>query len=176
MPRQTTLARTAVPFWVAALALASSSALAAQSVSGTDYALSATIDNEVYRITYYGELLADSLTDRDGTLKAGEYRDLYVFDGRARDLITVELMSDEFDTFLALVSPSGKVIRNDDGPRGSNASITTYLEETGRYRIVATSFLPRERGAYTLLLRNEQIRIAQGLEEPATASVTRLTR
>lgn len=127
----------------------------------SEFAAADPLEEALYQDMRYGALTSDSLTDRDGTLRAGEYRDLYSFDGRAGDPIVVELSSPDFDPFLAVVSPSGRVVRNDDGGEGSDALIRIRLEETGRYKVIVTSFLPREQGSYVLKLTNRHIRIAQ---------------
>lgn len=157
MSNRTVLLCTAVAFFTAAPVVAQDSKILPTT---SEFASADPLDEEVYQDMRYGALTTDSLTDRDGTLRAGEYRDLYSFDGRTGDPIVVELSSSDFDPFLALVSPSGKVVRNDDGGEGSNALIRIRLEETGRYKVIVTSFLPREQGSYVLKLNNRHIRIA----------------
>lgn len=85
--------------------------------------------------------------------ETGAYRDLFVFDGTAGESIRVEMSSEDFDTFVALTTPGGDVIDNDDF-EGSTARSVVELElpETGRYRVAATSYGAGETGAYRLLV------------------------
>ena len=100
-----------------------------------------------------GESMDGSLQDSDQQLENGEYRDLYSFMGTSGEAIRIELNSDQFDTYLAMVTPSGEDIQNDDFNGSSGLSVIEIpLQETGRYRILATSYASGERGAYQLSL------------------------
>lgn len=100
-----------------------------------------------------GESLAGSLQDSDAQLENGEYRDLYSFMGTSGQVMRIELNSDQFDTYLAIVTPSGEDIQNDDFNGSSEVSVIEIpLQESGRYRILATSYTSGERGAYQLSL------------------------
>jgi hypothetical protein len=100
-----------------------------------------------------GRSTSGRLQYTDLEANTGEYRDLYAFDGTAGESIRVEMSSDDFDTFLALTTPGGDVIDNDDF-EGSTARSVVELElpETGRYRVAATSYGAGETGAYRLLV------------------------
>ncbi|NNF26431.1 MAG: serine protease, partial [Gemmatimonadetes bacterium] len=71
-----------------------------------------------------------------------------------------DLVSDDFDPYLAIISPSGKVLRNDDWGSTPAARIQTRLIEDGAYRVIVTSFRPGEQGTYLLRLQDRRIRIA----------------
>ena len=81
---------------------------------------------EFAKSTRYGALETGNLADGDGQLQAGEFRDLYSFTGKVGDPVVIELVSEDFDPYLAVVSPSGRVKRNDDWGRSSDARIQMF--------------------------------------------------
>src|SRR6185436_1882551 len=52
-----------------------------------------------------GTPINGELNDGDPTFSAGEYHDLYVFDGDVGDTIRLELSSSDFDSYLGLITP-----------------------------------------------------------------------
>ncbi len=91
-----------------------------------------------------------SLAAGDGTLEAGEFFDEYTFEGQAGQRISITQWSDKFDTFLMLEMPSGRVITNDDAGGFDFSAIRMPLQETGTYRVIATSLEAAESGSYEL--------------------------
>ena len=75
-------------------------------------------DRDVTTLTVGGPVPASS-TAGDPTFEAGEYHDLYVFDGDEGETVRIELSSADFDTYLGLVTPSGEEIANDDFEGGT---------------------------------------------------------
>jgi hypothetical protein len=62
-------------------------------------------------------------------------------------------MSTAVDPYLMVQFPSGGQQENDDvGPQDHNARVVLTLPETGTYRVVCTSYQPRETGAYDVAL------------------------
>ena len=112
------------------------------------------------RAIRYGALEVGRLRPGDGRLRAGEFRDLYTFEGKTGDPVLIDLISDDFDPYLAIISPSGKVLRNDDWGSTPAARIKTQLIEDGSYRVIVTSYKPGEEGTYLLRLTDRRIRIA----------------
>ena len=94
-----------------------------------------------------------TLARTDGEFQTGEYADAFEFErGDARS-ISLELVSDDFDTYLSLISPSGEVVASDDDSAGDlNAALTAPLDEPGTYRVFATSAAAGATGGYTLTL------------------------
>jgi hypothetical protein len=95
----------------------------------------------------------------NATLDAGDCaaeptvnRDLYAFNGTAGSSVAVLMSSTEFDTFLYLLDPNGRVIAFDDNSGGGTnaripASGSFTLPLTGSYTILATksgSFIAAE--------------------------------
>jgi hypothetical protein len=97
------------------------------------------------------ETVTGALAQGDATLDSGEFYDTYSFNGRRGQTVTIEMASAEIDTYLILLTPSGETQQNDDGiPGTTNSRLTWTLPASGEYTIVATSYAPGERGAYTL--------------------------
>lgn len=97
-----------------------------------------------------------SLEEGDLTLRSGEFYDSYSIQGRAGQRLNLAADSDEFDTYLILVSPSGEQEENDDAEgHGTNSRLSARLAETGEYRVLVTSYGPNETGAYELAIETE---------------------
>jgi hypothetical protein len=87
----------------------------------------------------------------DDTLRTGEYVDSYTLEGRPGQHVTVDVSSNEFDTYLMLVPPRGERLWNDDVEgRPSHSVIDADLTEAGQYRVAVTSYKRGETGAYEL--------------------------
>lgn len=100
-----------------------------------------------------GGSVSGRLESGDAVLELGEYRDLFVFNGSAGQNITLEMNSNEFDTFLGLIFPSEEHVDNDDHEGDTSKSrIDLILPETGRYRVLATSYERGLTGSYTISL------------------------
>jgi hypothetical protein len=97
-----------------------------------------------------------TLSTSDLQLDDGSYYDLHTFSGRAGDSVRIDLISDDFDTYLILLDPSGDPIaENDDvGRSNANSQLTLELPSTGEYVVVANSYNSNGRGQYTLSILN----------------------
>ncbi len=94
------------------------------------------------------------LTGGDATFDSGEFNDSYSFEGRPGQRVTLDLRSDEFDTYLILRSPNGESQANDDAESTSHSLIETELTELGSYEVIVTSFAAAETGGYVLNIRD----------------------
>ena len=98
------------------------------------------------------------LDERDQRLQSGEYMEVHTFDGEAGEPIRVEMSSSDFDTYLIVEAPSGDRLDNDDaemadGGADTGRSVVEFaMTESGRYRVIATSYRPGETGAYQIHL------------------------
>lgn len=92
-----------------------------------------------------------TLAAGDQSLRSGEFFDNYTFEGRAGQKVVVDLTSSGFDPYLMVVAPSGDKKDNDDYQNSSSHSrLELTLEETGTYRVVATSYKKDDTGDYEL--------------------------
>ena len=99
------------------------------------------------------EDIAGDLDPQDRRAASGKYQELHTFDGDAGEPIRVEMRSADFDTFLAVVTPSGEALTNDDFEGDQTRSVVEFvMPEAGRYQIVATSYRADATGDYTLRL------------------------
>ena len=97
----------------------------------------------------------------------GRYYEAHTFEGSAGEALTIDLISDDFDAYLILVSPTGeRIAADDDSAGGTNARITLTLPTTGTYTLIATSYGVGETGTYRLDTRSASA-IEQGLEQAA---------
>jgi len=98
----------------------------------------------------YGERVVGELPSSGvGTVS----REVWRFDGRVGDQVTVEMISDSFDAHVDLYGPNGRLLARGQNPDSPRARIHAYrLPEGGRYVILAYG-LPGERGPYDLELK-----------------------
>lgn len=92
-----------------------------------------------------------SLAGSDPTMQEGQHYDLYTFNGRRGQNVSIDLTSSTFDTFMMLIFPSGEGVEDDDGIAGTtNSRISGGLPEDGEYTVVVSSYSPGATGAYQL--------------------------
>lgn len=80
---------------------------------------------------------------------------VWYFEGRAGQRITVNMRSADFDNFLHIGRVGAKQMlgNDDDSGGGTNARLSVTLPEAGVYAIVANALRPNGRGSYTLEVR-----------------------
>jgi CHAT domain-containing protein/Tfp pilus assembly protein PilF len=100
--------------------------------------------------TITGELTAVSpVWEEDGS-----YYEPHTFEGNAGESVTIELTSDDFNTYLILQNSAGEVLaKDDDGIGDTNSRITIRFPTTGTYTIVVKSSITINEGFYQLELR-----------------------
>jgi len=89
-----------------------------------------------------GQRLAGRLERGDQPRPEGGNQDLWEFDGRSGQDVTIELRSPAFDTYLELRDPQGNTVaENDDGfGEGTDSFVSARLTRDGRYRIVVRGY------------------------------------
>ncbi|HXY68432.1 MAG TPA: PPC domain-containing protein [Gemmatimonadales bacterium] len=102
-----------------------------------------------------GQTMRGVLEPGDQLMADSTFADVWELDGAAGEKLTIDVRSDEFDTFLQLLDPSGTKIGEDDDSGGDlNSRLTIVLPAAGRYRIVVNSAgHERRAGRYTLTVR-----------------------
>ena len=102
-----------------------------------------------------GETLSESLSSSDCRLEgAGEFVDYYGFSVGSDRSITIDMVSNQVDTYVILFDrESGDVVaQDDDGGAGFNARLRTTVAE-GSYVVGATSFAAGDTGPYELSIQ-----------------------
>ena len=101
------------------------------------------------RLLRMGSNVQGMLTEADAVIE-GQPVQAWAFEARAGDFATIELMSEDFDSYLFLVGPGvPEPLSDDDGGQGLNSRLAISFPVDGIYRVVASS-LGGETGAFTL--------------------------
>jgi len=102
-----------------------------------------------------GQRVVGRLERGDQPRPDGGYQDVWEFEGRSGQDVTLALRSPAFDTYLELLDPRGTTVaENDDGfGEGTDSFIAARLSRDGRYRIVVRGYGESEAaGLYELAL------------------------
>lgn len=84
----------------------------------------------------------------------GSRFDAFSFNGRAGQVVQIELVSSDFHPYLVLFAPNSKLLQENNGlPSRKNASMTLELPVTGTYRTIVNAFDPSGKGAYKLIVK-----------------------
>lgn len=107
-------------------------------------------DCTVAELLSLGATESGTLGTGDCVTADGSWMDRYQFSLTSARTVTIDLMSDTFDTYLYLFNSEGTVLReNDDFGSGFNSRISLSLP-AGTYSIGATSYSPGSAGSYTV--------------------------
>lgn len=93
------------------------------------------------------------LEDGDNVLASdGSLYDEYIFEGEEGQSVSISLSSEEFDTYLAIITPDGQVLgENDDiTPDNTDSALDVTLPQSGPYLVIANGFDSTSRGNYLL--------------------------
>jgi len=125
---------------------------------GNQVAYAATAESVRYLVARGNSILYE-----EGVLEEGDQiiqddnslYDKYTFQGRAGQSVTIQLNSDDFDTYLIVIGPRNQVLgENDDSSRTNVSSqLVVTLPETGTYQVFANALDERGRGRYILRVR-----------------------
>lgn len=110
---------------------------------------------EAQKIALNGPAVNGRLTEKSQILPVdNSFFDLYSFEGKAGQRVTIDMKSEEIDSYLILLGPNQQEITQDDDSGGNkNARITVTLPVDGTYTILANSYEARQSGAYNLELK-----------------------
>lgn len=102
-----------------------------------------------------GQVLRGRLETGDQTMADGTFADIWQFQGPAGQTITIDVRSDEFDTYMQLLDGNGNKLGEDDDSGGNlNSRLTFTLPAAGMYQIVVNNSGQSKRmGVYTVSIR-----------------------
>jgi serine protease Do len=87
----------------------------------------------------------------------GKIHKLFIVKMEEGKTYQIDHMSRNFDAYLYLQGPDGKVLaEDDDGGEGLNSRIIHRAGKTGEYRIVATSLAGSQTGAFTFIVTEKK--------------------
>lgn len=98
-----------------------------------------------------GQTVEGRLGFEDPIVVDGRKGQAWALQGEAGQEVTIDLVSEDFDTYLYLAGPGLVVpLENDDFGGELHSRISTTLPETGVYRIIVSALDPDSTGAFTL--------------------------
>ena len=107
----------------------------------------------------------------DGTIKKSDpfdlerekcYRHIHEFKFEAGKTYTLDLASEDFDSYLRVENDDkGKIAEDDDGAGNLNSRIVYTPANSGTYRIVVTTCDPGQSGVYRLTIRETDAKPAE---------------
>lgn len=110
-------------------------------------------DEEAEKLEIGGGLEVDGTLNGDSKVLPvdNSYYDLYSFEGKEGQQLTIEMISDDIDSYLILLNSSNRELAQDDDSGGDrNAQIRITLPEDGIYKLLANSYEAGESGNYRL--------------------------
>lgn len=119
-----------------------------------------------------GQTVTGELQPGDPAFTSGERHDIWQFDARAGELVTVSMQSRQFDTYVIVNGPMGVALSNDDAlPGGGNtdAAVTFQTPVAGRYTILASAFEAGVTGPYSLRVSSRGVVSANAADPVARA-------
>lgn len=96
--------------------------------------------------------VSDELSNTDIPTGFGGFAKDYVVDLEAGDQVTVDAVSEEFDTLVTLMDANGLIVNeNDDGPDGStNSLLFARITESGKYTVRVRSYAGDGAGPFSV--------------------------
>lgn len=120
-------------------------------------ALFAATPAEAQRAIRAGQTLEGRLDASDPTLGDGSHYEMWAFEGRRGERVSVTLRSSDFDAYLAFGDIQGDECdceTDDDGAGGTDARVTMTLPRDGTFHIRANTLAEGETGGYTLTVED----------------------
>lgn len=110
------------------------------------------------------------LDGNSDVLPDGSYYDAYIFEGQQGQRVEVEMVSQELDAYLILLSQGNDLLyqEDDDSAGNFNARLEATLPASGFYIIIANAYTGGQEGRYSLQLRGSQGQNEGSLEAPLT--------
>jgi hypothetical protein len=103
------------------------------------------------RLEMFGEAVTGFLSEDDPVVMDGRRGQAWELEGVAGESVTIELRSDEFDTFLYLVGPGlDQPLSDDDSAGDLNSRISFTFIESGTYRVIVSGLSAANTGSFEL--------------------------
>ncbi|WP_026072791.1 trypsin-like peptidase domain-containing protein [Nodosilinea nodulosa] len=101
-----------------------------------------------------GAVVQGQLDDTSNVLPDGSLYNPYEFEGQAGQTVTIDMSSQDVDSYLILLAPDREdfSVQDDDSGGSLNARISVQLPFTGSYLILANTVSEGESGSYQLRL------------------------
>ena len=117
-------------------------------------AVAARAQNQLYNPISLtpGNVVSDTLTDKDIPTGQGGFARDYMVNLNPGDQVAIDLNSESFDTIVTLLAGDGSTVgENDDGPDGTtNSLLFVRITEAGKYVIRVRAFGETSGGAFKL--------------------------
>ena len=98
-----------------------------------------------------GESVSGNLTTSAPVVVDGRPGQAWALDGLAGRSVTIELLSDDFDTYLYVVGPGLDAPMEDDDSAGdANSRVALTFPDSGAYRVIVSAFSSGSGGAFTI--------------------------
>lgn len=113
-----------------------------------------------------------ALTREDGqNFVDGRRVDVLVLRPTPGDMLTLEVVSEEFDPYLSVFDPDGEVVLSvDDGPEGVNPRGTVAFDRPGAHLVVVSGYGPEDLGRYRATARVARASPTESLPLPGRVS------
>ena len=101
-----------------------------------------------------GREISDTLSENDIPTGVGGFARDYSVELFEGDQITIDVISEEFDTLVSLIGDDGTTVsENDDGPDGStNSLLFARISKSGQYTVRVRSYAGQGAGTFSLKL------------------------
>ena len=101
-----------------------------------------------------GREVSDTLSESDIPTGVGGFARDYSVELFEGDQITIDVISEEFDTLVSLLGDDGTTVsENDDGPDGStNSLLFARIAKSGQYTVRVRSYAGQGTGSFSLKL------------------------
>ncbi len=103
----------------------------------------------------FGETQTSALSAADVIGLSGEYMEAWALSAQEGQSVTLDVMSDDFDSYLYVIGPGmTEALQDDDSGGACHARISFTALESGMYHVVATSAFGPQPGTYEIRASN----------------------
>jgi hypothetical protein len=133
-------------------------------------------DDETYRDDLESATVILAGETTSGELESAGERDFFAVDLEAGTVYEIALTGDTLiDPYLRVFNPDGSLLaENDDGDDGLDSALRLNIPETGRYYVVADSYLSMWEGTYSLAISSGTAAPESGVSMFSVASSDRV--